>query len=105
MCSERPLTIDEFGAAAFQTPETDAPDIVNVEIEFVIGAYQNLLEYSEVVSFTHLSVQEYFDGLWQKFEADNLVAKFCLPPLNHPEYWSQKFEFDEDTTPIRNCIG
>lgn len=118
LCSERPLSPVEVVVAACQDPETDCPNVVNIDIDFVLGACQNLIEvkttarefydrmknenvvaFTHVVTFTHLSVREYFDGLWEKSEADNLVANVCFSLLNHPDDWNWKFELDDSTGP------
>jgi hypothetical protein len=64
MCSTDPFYPHELVAAACQDPYTDEPNMVDVDIHFVLSACQNLLEMrAGEIAFSHLSVQEYCDEL------------------------------------------
>ncbi|MCJ1271365.1 hypothetical protein MMC22_011265, partial [Lobaria immixta] len=82
MCSGWPLSPAELVAAVCQNPNTDEIDEVDININTVLGACQNLLvvdQESNVCRFSHLSVQEYFETYhWSSGEGDCLVGKVCL---------------------------
>ena len=82
MCSGRPLSPAELVAAVCQDPDTDEIDEIDININIVLGACQNLLvvdQESNVCRFSHLSVQEYFETYhWSSGEGDCLVGKVCL---------------------------
>ena len=85
MCSCWPLSPAELVAAVCQDPDTDEIDEVDINIDIVLGACQNLLvvdQESNVCRFSHLSVQEYLESYqWNSCEGDCLVGKVCLSLL------------------------
>ena len=85
MCSCWPLSPEELVAAVCQDPETDEVDEVDISINVVLGACQNLLVVDQELNtcrFSHLSVQEYFEThLWSSCEMHCLVGKVCLSLL------------------------
>ena len=82
MCSCWPLSPAELVAAVCQDPDTDEIDEVDITINIVLGACQNLLVVDRELNacrFSHLSVQEYFETYhWSACESDCLVGKACL---------------------------
>lgn len=87
MCSRVPLSPAKLVAAVCQGPDIVKTSKVDVDIDFVIEACQNLLTVDheqEYCRFSHLSVQEYFeDHRWNSSEANALVGKVCLSLLNY----------------------
>jgi hypothetical protein len=86
------LSPEQLVAAVCQDPDKDKPDHkVDFDINFVFGAYQNLLvvdEAQNVCRFSHLSVREYFErNHWDADQANVLVVKVCLVMLNHRDHW------------------
>ena len=85
MCSCWPLSPAELVAAICQDPDTNEIDEVDIKINLVLDACQNLLvvdQNSNVCRFSHLSVQEYFETHHSRFcETDCLVGKVCLSLL------------------------
>jgi hypothetical protein len=88
MCSYIPLSSAELVAAVCQDPETDTVDPVDIDINVILVACNNLLvvdQRSGVCQFSHLSVQEYFENHhWNQSQANGLIAKVCLSLLNDP---------------------
>ena len=86
MCSAEPLSPETLVAAVCQDYISDEINEVDIDIDFVLGACQNLLVVNQKLHecrFSHLSVQEYFeDHHWRYNEADALIAKACLKLLN-----------------------
>lgn len=78
-------------AAVCQEPENDSPQDVDIDIDFVLGACQNLLildDELQVCRFAHPSVQEYLeDHCWSAEQANGIVAKVCLLLLQRSNYW------------------
>lgn len=87
-CSCRSLSSAELVVAVCQNPETNDIDKIDVSINVVLGACQNLLVVDpeqNFCRFSHLSVQEYFETYhWSSCESDCLVGKVCLSLLNYP---------------------
>ena len=85
MGSSWPLSPAELVAAVCQDPDTDEIDEIDIKINFVLEACQNLLVVDQklnVCRFSHLSVQEYFEtSHWNSGEADLLAGKVCLLTL------------------------
>lgn len=89
MCSCRPLSSAELVAAVCQDPDTDETDEIDISMDIVLDACQNLLVVDQelnICRFSHLSVQEYFENHhWSSCEIDCLVGKVCLSLLiNNP---------------------
>ena len=72
MCSYRPLSPKELVAAVCQDPDKDDVEDIDIDINIVLSACQNLLVVDEnryVCRFAHLSVQEYFEQYhWKSSE-------------------------------------
>lgn len=86
MCSAKPLSSDTLVAAVCQDYTSDHINEVDIDIDFVLGACQNLLVVDQKLNecrFSHLSVQEYLENHhWRYNEADALIGKVCLRLLN-----------------------
>jgi hypothetical protein len=103
-CSARPLSPAEFVVAVCQDPDVDDPQGVDIDINFVLSACQNLLDIKEsgdVVKFAHLSVREYFEKLKSGTQADNSVAKVCLSLLNYSDNWEKNSRRDEKSQTLQ----
>ena len=86
MCSRRPLSPTMLVAAVCQDPTTNNVDLVDIDIDFVLEACQNLLTIDssgQACRFSHLSVREYLEtNRWNAQQANCLLAKVCLRYLN-----------------------
>ena len=87
MCSGKPLSPAALVAGVCQDPNTDVVDAVDIDIDFVLDACQNLIVVDSqlnICRFSHLSVQEYLEKHWSSHDANALIAKVCLSLLNDP---------------------
>jgi ankyrin repeat protein len=93
MCACQPMSPSELVAAVCQDPENDEPQVIDIDMDFVLGACRNLLLVDRelnVCRFAHLSVQEYFEEhCWSTSQANGLAAKVCLLLLNSPDHWEE----------------
>lgn len=107
MCSREPLSPALLTAAVCQDPATDASDSVDIDPSGVVDACSNLLIIDEklnLVRFSHLSVQEYFESHhWKQSEINSLLAKVCLSLLISPlkefsllDHYYSKYSYKED---------
>lgn len=96
MCSAAPLSSATLVAGVCQDPDTDLVNPVDIDIDVVLDACQNLLVVDsqlDICRFSHLSVQEFLEKHWSYQEANGLIAKVCLSLLNDP------VEQERDTSP------
>ncbi|KAF8537917.1 hypothetical protein BDD12DRAFT_911128 [Trichophaea hybrida] len=85
MCSRKPLKPRDLIIAVCQDPETEATNIVDIDINFVLEACHNLLmiDQSGVCRFSHLSVQEYLETRrYSNSQAHTLAGTVCLRLLH-----------------------
>jgi hypothetical protein len=86
MCARQPLKPSDLVTAACQDPDAGGPCDVNIDIDFLLEACNNLLVVNKeqnTCSFAHLSVQEYLEThVWKDNEANTYIAKVCLMLLN-----------------------
>ena len=84
MYSVVPLSPEALIAGVCQDHNTDVVDPVDVDIDFVLDACQNLIVVDSklhICRFSHLSVQEYLERHWGYYDANALIAKVCLSLL------------------------
>jgi ankyrin repeat protein len=85
--SVEPLQADALVAAVCQDTHTDEPQLVDIDIGFVVDACRNLVVVDQlsICRFSHLSVQEYFEEQhpWITDQANGLIAKVYLLLLNY----------------------
>lgn len=89
--SHIPLKVDVILAAVCQGPDDTEPQEVDVTVDFVLSSCQNLLvlDQSDILRLSHLSVREYFEENHQDLMMDgiSLTAYVCLRLLIHPNTW------------------
>lgn len=87
MYSNTPLSPSQLVAAVCQDPDTDGIVDVDITLDYVLDACQNLVTVDpQKCRFSHLSVREYFESRHCDYsEANCLIAKVCLSFLNDPE--------------------
>ena len=85
MYSAVPLSPATLVAGVCQDSNTNVIDAVDINIDFVLDACQNLIvvdSQPSICRFSHLSVQEYLEKHWSSHDANALIAKVCLSLLN-----------------------
>ena len=87
MYSKTPLSPSQLVAAVCQDPDSDGIINVDITLDYVLDACQNLVTVDpQKCRFSHLSVREYFESRHcGSSGTDCLIAKVCLSVLNNPE--------------------
>ena len=82
MYSVVPLSPKALIAVVCQDPNTDVVDAVDVDINDVLDACQNLVivdSQLDICRFSHLSVQEYLEKHWKSHDANVMELPRTLP--------------------------
>ena len=107
MCSGKPLSPAALVAGVCQDPNTDVVDAVDIDIDFVLDACQNLIVVDSqlnICRFSHLSVQEYLEKHWSYHDANALIAKVCLSLLNDPVQQKRDTELQDENKVLNDIV-
>jgi len=92
LVSSVPLHEDQLVAAICQDPDCNDILPIDIDIDFVLGACQNLLfvDQTGICRFSHLSVTEYLEENHPEIEEEGrlVAAKTCLLLLTHPRAYT-----------------
>ena len=107
MYSVVPLSPEALIAGVCQDHNTDVVDPVDVDINFLLDACQNLIVVDSqlhICRFSHLSVQEYLEKHWGYYDANALIAKVCLSLLNDPVQQKRNTELQDENKELDDII-
>ena len=107
MYSVVPLSPEALIAGICQDPNTDVVDPVDVDIDLLLDACQNLIVVDSqlhICRFSHLSVQEYLERHWGCYDANALIAKVCLSFLNDPVQQKRDTELQDENKELDDII-
>ena len=107
MYSKVPLSPEALVAGVCQDPNTDVVDAVDVDIDSVLDACQNIIVVDSqlhICRFSHLSVQEYLERHWGYYGANALIAKVCLSLLNDPVQQKRDTELQDEKKELDDII-
>lgn len=85
------LNVSSLVSFVCQDPNSRRIQEVDIDVQFVLDACRNLLKANitpgharpgDMVRFSHLSIQEYFESLWDTYECDKMVLKVSIGVLN-----------------------
>ena len=95
MCRQEPVTDDLLTAAVCQDHDSHTTDSIDVDVDYILDACQNLLIFDKYFSefrFAHLSVREYFELDSNRNERNHaVVGKTCLKLLMNPMYYQKSY--------------
>lgn len=95
ICFRNPPTCDEWVDAVCTPTITGGQSIHGLTVDTLLEICYNLVNFdhqSHVIRFAHLSVREYFEGLFTTADAAVMATNCCLAFLSDSNHWLRQME-------------